>query len=120
MAAAAARSHLRRSASGGPLRPRKRFGQHFLHDAGVLARIVEAVAPAPADRIVEIGPGEGALTRVLLERVPHLAEMLPFDTNTTPSEAPAQYALEMSAGWFDAHHVTEGVQVHGLPPAAAR
>jgi len=50
-------------------RPRKRFGQHFLHDAGVLARIVEAIAPAPGDAIVEIGPGEGALTRPLLERV---------------------------------------------------
>ena len=39
-------------------RPRKRFGQHFLHDAGVLRRIVEAIAPAPSDFIVEIGPGE--------------------------------------------------------------
>jgi 16S rRNA (adenine1518-N6/adenine1519-N6)-dimethyltransferase len=49
--------------------PRKRFGQHFLHDARVLARIVEAVAPAAEDRVVEIGPGEGALTRRLIERV---------------------------------------------------
>jgi len=47
-------------------RPRKRFGQHFLHDAGVVRRIVEAVAPAPGDVIVEIGPGEGVLTRALL------------------------------------------------------
>lgn len=46
--------------------PRKRFGQHFLHDAGVLRRIVAAIAPAPGDFIVEIGPGEGALTRLLL------------------------------------------------------
>ncbi len=38
----------------------------------MLARIVDAVAPAAADIIVEIGPGEGALTRVLLARVPHL------------------------------------------------
>ncbi|MGA8050039.1 MAG: 16S rRNA (adenine(1518)-N(6)/adenine(1519)-N(6))-dimethyltransferase RsmA [Burkholderiales bacterium] len=53
--------------------PRKRFGQHFLHDARVLARIVEAIAPRPGDAIVEIGPGEGALTRLLLERVPHIA-----------------------------------------------
>jgi 16S rRNA (adenine1518-N6/adenine1519-N6)-dimethyltransferase len=49
-------------------RPRKRFGQHFLHDARVLARIVEAVDPSRADFLVEIGPGEGALTRPLLER----------------------------------------------------
>ncbi len=46
--------------------PRKRFGQHFLHDAGILRRIVEAIAPQPGDRLVEIGPGEGALTLPLL------------------------------------------------------
>jgi 16S rRNA (adenine1518-N6/adenine1519-N6)-dimethyltransferase len=51
------------------VKPRKRFGQHFLHDPGVLKRIVEAVAPAAGDAIVEIGPGEGALTRPLLERI---------------------------------------------------
>jgi 16S rRNA (adenine1518-N6/adenine1519-N6)-dimethyltransferase len=49
-------------------RPRKRFGQHFLHERGVLARIVAAIEPAPGEFIVEIGPGEGALTRPLLER----------------------------------------------------
>ena len=49
--------------------PRKRFGQHFLHDPRVLARIVEAIRPAPADVMLEIGPGEGALTHALLERV---------------------------------------------------
>jgi 16S rRNA (adenine1518-N6/adenine1519-N6)-dimethyltransferase len=53
-------------------RPRKRFGQHFLHDPGVLARLVEAIDPAPEDFIVEIGPGEGALTRPLLERATKL------------------------------------------------
>jgi 16S rRNA (adenine1518-N6/adenine1519-N6)-dimethyltransferase len=47
-------------------RPRKRFGQHFLHDPGVLARIVQAINPAREDFIVEIGPGEGVLTRPLL------------------------------------------------------
>ena len=47
---------------------RKRFGQHFLHDPGVIRRIVEAVAPADGDRIVEIGPGRGALTWELLRR----------------------------------------------------
>ena len=53
-------------------RPRKRFGQHFLHDRQVLARIVDAIAPAADDVVVEIGPGEGALTRLLLERVDRL------------------------------------------------
>jgi 16S rRNA (adenine1518-N6/adenine1519-N6)-dimethyltransferase len=48
-------------------RPRKRFGQHFLHDPAVIERIAAAVAPASGDALVEIGPGRGALTRRLLE-----------------------------------------------------
>lgn len=49
------------------MRPRKRFGQHFLHDPGVIERIVAAVDPHPGERLVEIGPGRGALTGRLLE-----------------------------------------------------
>ncbi|MEO8673590.1 MAG: 16S rRNA (adenine(1518)-N(6)/adenine(1519)-N(6))-dimethyltransferase RsmA [Tahibacter sp.] len=45
---------------------KKRFGQHFLHDAGIVRRIVQAVAPKPGDVLVEIGPGEGAITLPLL------------------------------------------------------
>jgi 16S rRNA (adenine1518-N6/adenine1519-N6)-dimethyltransferase len=52
--------------------PRKRFGQHFLHDPAVLARIVAAVNPQSGEHVVEIGPGAGALTAGLLERVPTL------------------------------------------------
>lgn len=51
---------------------RKRFGQHFLVDRHYVRRIVEAVDPQPDDRLVEIGPGLGALTRPLLDRVRHL------------------------------------------------
>ncbi len=47
-------------------RPRKRFGQHFLRDRSVLDRIVAAVAPTNGERLLEIGPGEGALTFPLL------------------------------------------------------
>ena len=53
-------------------RPRKRFGQHFLHDPGVVERIVAAVAPGPADHIVEIGGGHGVLTRPLAQHVGRL------------------------------------------------
>ena len=49
-------------------RPRKRFGQHFLADRGVIDAIVRAVAPRPGEAIVEIGPGLGAITLPLLER----------------------------------------------------
>ena len=52
--------------------PRKRFGQNFLVDAGVIAAIVAAIRPARDDIIVEIGPGLGALTRPLLAAVGHM------------------------------------------------
>ncbi|MCX8114205.1 MAG: methyltransferase domain-containing protein, partial [Burkholderiaceae bacterium] len=53
-------------------RARKRFSQNFLHDAHYIARIVDAIAPVPGDRIVEIGPGLGALTAPLVERAGHV------------------------------------------------
>jgi 16S rRNA (adenine1518-N6/adenine1519-N6)-dimethyltransferase len=46
---------------------RKRFGQHFLADTGVLSAIVRAIDPKPGQAIVEIGPGLGALTQPLVE-----------------------------------------------------
>jgi 16S rRNA (adenine1518-N6/adenine1519-N6)-dimethyltransferase len=51
---------------------RKRFGQHFLHDPGVIRRIIDTVAPVAGERIVEVGPGRGALTWGLLERAERL------------------------------------------------
>ena len=49
-------------------RPRKRFGQHFLHDANVIDRLVAAIAPRSGDHLVEIGPGEGVLTAPVLDK----------------------------------------------------
>jgi len=46
--------------------PRKRFGQNFLRDEAVIHAIVQAIAPRADDHLVEIGPGQGALTRYLL------------------------------------------------------
>jgi len=51
------------------VRPRKRFGQHFLTDEQVLDAIVRAVKPADDDRMLEIGPGRGALTELLCGEV---------------------------------------------------
>jgi 16S rRNA (adenine1518-N6/adenine1519-N6)-dimethyltransferase len=51
---------------------RKRFGQHFLHDPAVIRRIIDTVAPVAGERIVEVGPGRGALTWGLLERAKRL------------------------------------------------
>ena len=50
----------------GSHRARKRFGQNFLVDQGVINRIVEAIDPQPGQHIVEIGPGQAALTRKLI------------------------------------------------------
>ena len=52
--------------AGAAIRPRKRFGQHFLHDPAVIERIAGAISPASGEALVEIGPGRGALTRRLL------------------------------------------------------
>ncbi|MHB8425590.1 MAG: 16S rRNA (adenine(1518)-N(6)/adenine(1519)-N(6))-dimethyltransferase RsmA [Gammaproteobacteria bacterium] len=50
-----------------PHQPRKRFGQHFLHDRNVINRILSAIAPKRDDFLIEIGPGLGALTLPLLQ-----------------------------------------------------
>jgi 16S rRNA (adenine1518-N6/adenine1519-N6)-dimethyltransferase len=65
------------------IRARRRLGQHFLHDPGVIARIVAAIDPKPGERIVEIGPGLGALTRPLLERCGRL-EVIEIDRDIIP------------------------------------
>ncbi len=51
---------------------RKRFGQHFLTDSAIIDAIVAAIAPAPGDAMVEIGPGLAALTQPLVERLGRL------------------------------------------------
>jgi 16S rRNA (adenine1518-N6/adenine1519-N6)-dimethyltransferase len=48
---------------------RKRFGQHFLHDKQIIQKIVDAIMPSPGQNIIEIGPGQGALTLPVLKRV---------------------------------------------------
>ncbi|MGD8712172.1 MAG: 16S rRNA (adenine(1518)-N(6)/adenine(1519)-N(6))-dimethyltransferase RsmA [Thiohalophilus sp.] len=64
-------------------RPRKRFGQNFLHDPGVIQRIIDNIAPRPDDHLVEIGPGQGALTRPLLELAGNL-EVVELDRDLIP------------------------------------
>mgnify|MGYP001552566685 FL=1 len=63
--------------------PRKRFGQHFLHDAGILRKIVQAIAPQRGDNVVEIGPGEGALTLPLLRALGHMT-VIELDRDLVP------------------------------------
>lgn len=88
-------------------RARKRFGQHFLHDPAVLDRIVEAISPQPGDRLVEIGPGRGALTRELLA-APHASlDAIEIDRDLAPllrdsyAAAPAFTVHQQDALDFD-------------------
>jgi 16S rRNA (adenine1518-N6/adenine1519-N6)-dimethyltransferase len=48
--------------------PRKRFGQHFLEDNDIIQHLVDVIAPTPGQSIVEIGPGQGALTIPVLRK----------------------------------------------------
>ncbi len=63
--------------------PRKRFGQNFLHDPGVIGRIADAIAPRDGDSMVEIGPGQGALTCVLLPPLGRL-QVVEIDRDLIP------------------------------------
>jgi 16S rRNA (adenine1518-N6/adenine1519-N6)-dimethyltransferase len=64
-------------------RPKKSFGQHFLHEKRYIERIVSAIAPKADDRVVEIGPGEGALTLPLLATAGRLTA-IELDTDLIP------------------------------------
>jgi 16S rRNA (adenine1518-N6/adenine1519-N6)-dimethyltransferase len=102
------------------VRPRKRFGQHFLHDPGVLRRIVEAIAPARGEAIVEIGPGEGALTRLLLERVDQMAAIeIDRDLASRLAEEFPKGKLELVCGDaldYDFSALPEGIRIVGNLP----
>ena len=95
---------------------RKRFGQHFLHDAGVIRRIVDAIAPAPEDAIVEIGPGEGALTRPLLERAKRL-EVIEIDRDLAAALAGEGVKVHVAdALAFDFGALPQGLRIVGNLP----
>jgi len=62
---------------------RKRFGQHFLHDKLIIQKIVDAIAPTPDQHLVEIGPGQGALTLPVLKKTGYL-DVIELDRDLIP------------------------------------
>ncbi|HSU63921.1 MAG TPA: 16S rRNA (adenine(1518)-N(6)/adenine(1519)-N(6))-dimethyltransferase RsmA [Burkholderiales bacterium] len=101
-------------------RPRKRFGQHFLHDPRVLARLVEAINPARDDFMVEIGPGEGALTRHLLKLAGHF-EVIELDRDLASglaAELPPPHLIVHCADAleYDFSRFPAGVRIVGNLP----
>ncbi|MBI3375758.1 MAG: 16S rRNA (adenine(1518)-N(6)/adenine(1519)-N(6))-dimethyltransferase RsmA [Betaproteobacteria bacterium] len=100
--------------------PRKRFGQHFLHERGVIERIVQSINPQPGDVIVEVGAGEGALTRALLERVAKI-EAIEIDRDLAARLAaefsPSQLVVHVADVLeFDFSLFPEGVRIVGNLP----
>lgn len=86
----------RGSGSGGLPRPRKRFGQHFLRDRGVLGRIADALSLTGSETVIEIGPGRGALTDLLVPRAGRLLAI----------EVDRDLAAHLRERYADQPHVT--------------
>ena len=98
-------------------RPKKSFGQHFLHDRRYIDRIVSAIAPRAEDFVVEIGPGEGALTLPLLAAARRLTA-IELDTDLIPGlQARAAAAGELRIIHADVLKVdfTALAHSHGVP-----
>jgi 16S rRNA (adenine1518-N6/adenine1519-N6)-dimethyltransferase len=98
-------------------RPRKRFGQHFLHEKGVLEKLVDAIQPAATDVIVEIGPGEGALTRYLQNvQALHLIELDRDLASHLEKEIPGATVHCADALEFDFAKFPAGMRIVGNLP----
>jgi len=97
-------------------RPRKRFGQHFLHDPRVLEKIIDALSLQPSDRVVEIGPGEGALTHLLLKQTCNV-EAIEIDRDLAASlRQQGVKVREGDALEFDYAAFPRGVRIVGNLP----
>lgn len=99
---------------------RKRFGQHFLTDEGVVEAIVRAISPQSTDTLIEIGPGLSALTKPLLGRVENLT-VVEIDRDLAarlrtdhPSERLT--VIEADALQFDFSELGQGLRIVGNLP----
>lgn len=99
---------------------RRRFGQNFLVDSSYITRIVQAIAPLPDDRMVEIGPGLGALTAPLVERL-HALHAIEIDRDLAAQlveQYPADRLIvyQADALVFDFRALGAGLRVVGNLP----
>jgi 16S rRNA (adenine1518-N6/adenine1519-N6)-dimethyltransferase len=96
--------------------PKKSLGQHFLHERGVIDKIVLAVDPKPGDRLFEIGPGQGAITFPLLRRH-HALTVIEFDRDLiTPLMESAEGVGELTVIHKDVLKVDFGKLAGDGPP----
>jgi 16S rRNA (adenine1518-N6/adenine1519-N6)-dimethyltransferase len=85
---------------------RRRFGQHFLHDPAVIERIVRAIDPHVGDRLLEIGPGHGALTRRLLQ-----SDLATLDAVEIDRDLAARLGAELAAQTRFALHRADALEL---------
>lgn len=100
------------------MRAKKRFGQHFLTDPRLLGRIADAVGASPGTRVLEIGPGHGALTAALLARGADLVA-IEKDRDLVPGlreRFPALEVVEGDALDLDWHALAPGAIICGNIP----
>jgi 16S rRNA (adenine1518-N6/adenine1519-N6)-dimethyltransferase len=95
--------------------PRKRFGQHFLADAGIVNAIVDVIDPRPGQAMVEIGPGLAALTQPLLERLGHLTVIeLDRDLAARLSSRPGLTVIQSDVLKVDFSELTSSLAAAGF------
>lgn len=78
---------------------KKRFGQNFLTDQGIITSLVDAIAPQADDLMVEIGPGLGALTQPLLKKLKHL-HVVELDRDIV--------------SWMQNHYASNSIAIHNV------
>ena len=102
------------------MRPRKRFGQHFLHDQGVLQGMADAIRLKTGDRVLEIGPGQGALTDYLYadEGMHYLAVEIDRDlAPLLPRRYPNIHVINQDILRVDLNEVFSSKETVAWPPS---
>jgi 16S rRNA (adenine1518-N6/adenine1519-N6)-dimethyltransferase len=98
------RSHIKDLLARHGVNPRTSWGQHFLADPNVIDRVVRTAAIAPGDRVLEVGPGTGTLTRALAARGAEVTA-IEFDLRLQPILAEELAGLHVDLIWGDAMDV---------------